>query len=74
VLKGRTLQKERRRLFTDEPLCVECLKVGRDSIAVIRDHIIPLAEGGQDIPSNTQGLCEYCHTEKSKKEAQRGRR
>lgn len=74
VFKGRTLQRERKRLFDAEPLCAECLKVGRDSVAVIRDHIIPLAEGGQDIPSNTQGLCESCNKIKTQKEAQRGRR
>lgn len=73
MMKGRTLQGERDWLFSEFPLCVECLKVGRDTPSVIRDHIIPLAEGGEDTAGNTQALCEECHDRKSKEEARRGR-
>lgn len=72
VLKGRTLQTERKRLFRKNPLCSACLKVGVDRVGVIRDHIIPLAFGGEDIESNTQNLCVACHTAKTKEESKRG--
>jgi len=74
ILKGRTLQAARKRLFIDNPLCVICLKRGFDRIAVIRDHIIPLAEGGPDTVENTQGLCQSCSDFKTQQEARRGKK
>jgi 5-methylcytosine-specific restriction protein A len=74
VFKGRKLQKIREILFNEQPLCVECLKVDRVTPATIRDHIVPLAEGGQDIPENTQPLCQACSDAKTKEESKRGRR
>lgn len=71
--KGRNLQQERERLFRDQPLCADCKKRGRVSVATIRDHIVPLAEGGEDTPENTQGLCDECHNVKTKEEAAKGR-
>ena len=52
--------------YADNPLCVECAKRGRVTVATIRDHIIPLAEGGEDVPENTQPF-------KTKAESARGR-
>lgn len=63
----------REELFRLEPLCAECKRQGRVAEAVKRDHIVPLAEGGIDEPSNTQGLCDPCHDAKSHQEAARGR-
>lgn len=73
-MTGRKLQKFREILFNEQPLCVECLKLDRVSVATIRDHIIPLAEGGEDIPENTQPLCQACSDAKTKEESKRGRR
>lgn len=73
-LRGRTLQRERSRLFNEYPLCVECEKQGRVIAATQRDHIVPLAEGGQDTADNTQALCPSCHDKKTKEESKRGRR
>lgn len=61
-------------LFTSNPLCVECERLGRVTLATQRDHIKPLAEGGTDDDSNVQGLCHDCHEGKSLAEALRGRR
>lgn len=72
LLRGRTLQKERALLFNEFPLCVECLKVGRESVATIRDHIVPLSEGGLDVRSNTQALCFTCSDIKTEEERRRG--
>lgn len=47
--------------------------MGRDSVAVIRDHVVPLAEGGPDVRENTQPLCQACSDAKTAREAKRGR-
>lgn len=65
---GRWLQARRQTLT----LCATCLQAGRVEAATIRDHIIPLAEGGLDVDENTQGLCDACHARKTATEAQRG--
>lgn len=70
---GRKLQTMRAKLFTSNPLCVECERQGRVTLATQRDHIKPLAEGGQDVDDNVQGLCAACHDAKSKEESNRGR-
>ena len=70
---GRKLQAMRAKLFQESPLCVECERHGRVTLATQRDHIKPLAEGGLDDASNVQALCEPCHEAKSKTESQRGR-
>jgi 5-methylcytosine-specific restriction protein A len=70
---GRKLQTMRTRLFESNPLCVECERQGRVTLATQRDHIKPLAEGGADDDSNVQGLCTACHSIKSKQESIRGR-
>ena len=72
-ITGRRLQAMRAALFSANPLCVECRRLGRVTLATQRDHIKPLAEGGLDDSDNEQGLCEECHDVKSKVEAMRGR-
>lgn len=60
-------------LFARQPLCEECERHGRVTVATQRDHRIPLAEGGADDRSNEQALCEACHEAKSEAERLRGR-
>lgn len=72
-LRGRALQRRRARLFATQPLCVLCLAAGRVVRATIRDHIVPLAEGGADVEANTQALCEACNQTKAQAESRRGR-
>ena len=69
---GRRLQAMRAELFSNNPLCAECQKHGRVTLATQRDHIKPLAEGGADEIDNTQGLCDDCHDRKSEAERLRG--
>jgi 5-methylcytosine-specific restriction enzyme A len=71
-IRGRKLQQLRARLFARQPWCVTCLTVGRQSRATIRDHTIPLAEGGRDDETNEQGLCAACSTVKTEAESKRG--
>lgn len=68
-IAGRQLQALRRDLFRSQPLCAECVRQGRVTLATERDHVVPLADGGRDEPSNTQGLCKPCHAAKSAREA-----
>jgi 5-methylcytosine-specific restriction enzyme A len=72
-VRGAKLQEMRRRLFRRQPLCVQCLEEGLETIATIRDHIIPLAEGGRDDETNEQALCQTHSDLKTQAEAQRGR-
>lgn len=64
-------------LFARQPLCEECLRQGRTTLATQRDHRISLEEGGADDSgpgSNEQALCQACHDAKSKLERERGQR
>ncbi len=64
-ITGRRLQAARDELFRRDPLCAWCKAKGLVRLATQRDHIRPLSEGGEDVPENTQGLCDDCHAEKS---------
>lgn len=68
-ITGRRLQELRHQLFKKSPLCAIC----NLRAAAIRDHIIPLFEGGEDVESNTQGICHECDDVKSKAERLRAR-
>jgi 5-methylcytosine-specific restriction enzyme A len=70
---GGWLQKERARLFKQEPLCRACAAEGRIILATIRDHIVPLFEGGKDVDENIQPLCRTCSDAKTHAESMRGR-
>lgn len=72
-ITGRRLQRMREQLFRDNPLCVECLRLGLVELATQRDHIKSLEEGGLDVPENTQGLCDQHHEAKSLGERLRAR-
>jgi 5-methylcytosine-specific restriction protein A len=39
---------------------------------MVRDHIIPLAEGGEDSQANTGVKCHDCHDAKTQQERTRG--
>lgn len=70
---GAWLQRQREELFRAEPWCRACKAKGLLSLATIRDHITPLAEGGPDVTSNTQPLCQACSDAKTRQESKRGR-
>jgi 5-methylcytosine-specific restriction enzyme A len=72
---GRRLQALRLELWLRDPRCQSCKRVVSPH-QMIRDHITPLAETGQDEPTNdgVQVLCLECSTAKTQDEATRGRR
>ena len=73
-LRGVRLQRARVRLFVAEPFCRQCRSEGRQVLAAIRDHVIPLAEGGSESESNEncQPLCRTCSDRKTREESRRG--
>ena len=73
-IRGRRLQRLRACLFAERPLCVKCEAIGHVTIATIRDHIVPLAEGGRDDEANVQPLCQACSDAKTQQESARGAR
>ena len=71
-IRGRQLQRLRARLFAKNKWCVLCPKRGTHNLATIRDHIVPLGEGGRDVETNTQGICVDCNRIKTREESARG--
>jgi 5-methylcytosine-specific restriction protein A len=71
-IRGRELQRRRARLFARERWCVVCAQDGKRTLATIRDHIIPLAEGGTEDEDNEQPLCLDCSDRKTEDESRRG--
>jgi 5-methylcytosine-specific restriction protein A len=69
-VRGRRLQELRYQLVRRQPNCAHC--GAYLDATFIRDHVVPLAEGGSDIESNTQGLCQACSDAKTETEARRG--
>jgi 5-methylcytosine-specific restriction protein A len=71
-ITGRRLQEERAVLFREHPFCYGCSRPVFPDTAV-RDHKVPLAEGGADTRENTGLLCHDCHDAKSLAERLRAR-
>ncbi len=54
------------------PLCEVCAKLGKETPAVVADHIQPIKDGGGRFdPSNLQALCVSCHNRKTAQETAR---
>jgi len=70
-IRGRTLQRLRLELYARDPRCAVCRRVLLPS-QMIRDHIVNLKAGGQDIVENTQILCGPCHDLKTAEESKQG--
>lgn len=64
-IRGRKLQAIRKRILTEQPLCVACLKQGRIALATEVDHVVALVNGGVDTDDNRQALCTECHKAKT---------
>jgi 5-methylcytosine-specific restriction protein A len=72
-IRGRELQRRRALLFAQYPMCVLCPKRrGTHNRATIRDHIVPLAEGGTEDETNIQAICLECSDLKTAEESRRG--
>ena len=73
-IRGWQLQRLREQLFAHEPLCRICRAAGVVTPATVRDHVVPLFEGGRDDESNVQALCQSCSDAKTQAESKRGQR
>ena len=63
-------RKDRKAFLSCNPLCAVCLSNEQYTVATVRDHIVPINQGGDAWAwSNAQGLCETCHNQKSGREA-----
>ena len=51
----------------DNYTCQLCGKYMPDGVGLQIDHIVPVAKGGQSIPSNLQVLCSKCNGKESNK-------
>jgi uncharacterized protein YdaU (DUF1376 family) len=44
--------------------CGKCVRCGSESLEIVRDHIVPLYQGGSDGIDNFQPLCRSCNAAK----------
>lgn len=65
-------QKARRALLEAEPLCRECKKGGRVTIATIADHVHSMALNGRRATQELQPICGPCSAAKTLSEAREG--
>lgn len=70
-IRGRPLQRLRKQIMKEQPLCPDCEAEGR-AVAWYEggelDHIVPLSKGGTNERSNLVGLCKVHHDQKSERE------
>lgn len=77
-IRGRQLQERRARLYAKDPHCAVCGRLllladpRTNPLGMVRDHIVPLAEGGADDEINQQALCPSCSDAKTERESKRG--
>ena len=64
---GHRWRRQRAAYLRQHPLCARCLQQGRETPAVVVDHIVPKAQGGLDHPDNYQSLCRRCDNWKKNK-------
>ena len=70
---GRPWRRLRERILQRDGYCCQaCAREGRVQIAHEVDHIVNIAAGGTDDPSNLEAICTDCHRKKTQQEARRG--
>lgn len=70
-LYGRAWKRIRDRYIKDHPLCEECHKRGKVTLAAEVHHIKPLSQGGTNDNANLMALCTPCHSEITAREGGR---
>ena len=64
-IEGRKGVELRKRRLANEPLCRDCLALGKVTASTVPDHIKPLAQGGTDTDDNIRCLCADCHSKRT---------
>lgn len=59
---GRTWRRIRDRYIVAHPLCEECNRHDRITVAEEVHHIISLSKGGTHVNDNLMSLCKPCHS------------
>lgn len=67
-LRGRRAVEQRLRRLRAEPLCRDCASAGIVREASVPDHIVPLAQGGDDSDANIRNLCRSCHDTRTREQ------
>jgi 5-methylcytosine-specific restriction protein A len=67
-IRGRRGVELRKRRLRNEPLCRLCKAEGIVRAAVVVDHIVPLAKGGEDVDANCRSLCVEHHDQVTREE------
>ena len=68
-LYGARWQQARARFLADNPLCVECLKIGKQELATVVDHHVPHGGDSERFwdETNWRALCDWHHRSKTAK-------
>ena len=59
---GYKWRKIRARFLHAHPLCEQCNKEGRLTVATEVHHVLPLGHGGTNHEDNLMALCKPCHS------------
>lgn len=59
---GGAWRRLRAMVLADSPLCAECERDGRVTLATDVHHKTPLREGGENTFGNLEPLCHSCHS------------
>ena len=59
-------QKYRKYKLSINPLCEECQREGRTTLATLVHHKVPIMDGGEVLPliSELESLCLVCHNKR----------
>lgn len=70
---GRPWRRLREQILQRDGYCCQtCSREGRVQVAHEVDHVVNIAAGGTDDPSNLEAICTDCHRKKTQQEARRG--
>ena len=61
---GYAWQQRRKEFIKRHPICADCQRRPTTDV----DHKVPRSRGGSDDDSNLQGLCGFCHKQKTARE------
>ena len=61
---GHRWEKIRNMYIKAHPLCEECLKNGKSTLADEVHHVLPIKRGGTHDFDNLMSLCKSCHNKK----------
>jgi 5-methylcytosine-specific restriction protein A len=69
LISSKAWRRASKAFLAVNPMCAECLRQGRDTLAVHVDHVVP--HRGDEVlfweESNWQPLCRPCHSRKTQR-------